>query len=105
MIRRIRLQRHAPQDRGAWQKQHYEYQKHWQRRRLLALKAIWERQSLSEVCREQKVRWQPRVYWLDSYLHGGFAKLLEKAPVHREQLLSEQRQRIVRYMRLQKNTG
>lgn len=102
MIRRIRLQRLAPQDRKAWQKQYYEHQKHWQRRRLLALKAIWDGQSLSEVCREQKVRRQTLVYWLDSYLHGGFAKLLERAPVHRKQLLSEQRQRIVRYMMLHK---
>ena len=102
MIRKIRLQRYAPQDREAWQKQYYEHQKHWQRRRLLALKAIWDGQSLSEVCREQKVRWHTLVYWLDRYLHGGFDKLLEKAPVHRMQLLSEQRQRIVRYMMLQK---
>ena len=77
MIRRIRLQRLAPQDRKAWQKQYYEHQKHWQRRRLLALKAIWDGQNLSEVCSEQKVRWQTLVYWLDSYLHGGFDKLLK----------------------------
>jgi len=63
---------------------------------------IWDGQNLSEVCREQKVRWQTLVYWLDNYLHGGFDKLLEKAPVHRKQLLSEQRQQIVRYMMLHK---
>ena len=102
MIRRIRLQRLAPQDKKAWQKQYYAHQKHWQRRRLLALKAIWDGQNLSEVCREQKVRWQTLVYWLDCYLHGGFVKLLEKAPVQRKQLLSEQRQRIVRYIMLHK---
>ena len=102
MIRRIRLQRLAPQDRKAWQKQYYAYQKHWQRRRLLALKAIWDGQNLSEVCREQKVRRQTLVYWLDCYLHGGFDKLLEKAPVQRKQLLSEQRQSIVRYIMLHK---
>ena len=89
MIRRIRLQFLAPQDRKAWQKQYYEHQKYWQRRRLLALKAIWDGQNLSEVCSEQKVRWQTLVYWLDSYLHGGFDKLLKKLPVHRKQLLSE----------------
>lgn len=102
MIRRIRLQQKAPHDLKAWQKQYYEHQKHWQRRRLLALKAIWDGQSLSAVCRDQKVRMQTLVGWLDSYLHGGFDKLLEKAPVHRKQLLSDQRQRIVRYMMLHK---
>ena len=102
MIRRLRLQRLAPHDQEAWQKQYYGHQKHWQRRRLLALKAIWDGQNLSEVCREHRVRRQTLVYWLDSYLHGGFAKLLERAPVQREQLLSAQRQRIVRYMLLHK---
>lgn len=102
MIRRHRLQQQAPQDRIAWQKQYYEHQKHWQRRRLLALKAIWDGQSLTEVCREQNVQWHTLVFWLDSYLHGGFDKLLEKAPVHRVQLLSDQRQRIVHYMMLHK---
>ena len=51
MIRRIRLQSLAPQDRDAWQKQYYRHQKYRQRRRLLALKAIWDGQSLAEVCR------------------------------------------------------
>ena len=102
MIRRQRLQQQAPQDRTAWQKQYYEHQKHWQRRRLLALKAIWDGQNLAEVCREQKIRWHTLVSWLDSYLHGGFGKLFEKVPVHRAQLLSDQRQRIVRFMMLYK---
>jgi transposase len=102
MIRRIRLQHRAPQDREAWQKQYYGHQKHWQRRRLLALKAIWDGQSLAEVCRQQKVRRQTLTHWLDNYLHGGFNALLMRAPVHRAQLLSAQRQRIVRYIMLHK---
>lgn len=102
MIRRIRLQRLAPKDRAAWQEQYYKHQKYWQRRRLLALKSIWDGQNLAKVCREQKVGRKTLVHWLDSYLHGGFDKLLERAPVHREQRLSEQRQRILRYMMLHK---
>jgi transposase len=103
MIRRIRLQHRAPQDREAWQKQYYGRQKHWQRRRLLALKAVWDGQSLAEVCRQQKVRRQTLTHWLDNYLHGGFNALLVRAPVHRAQLfLSAQRQSIVRYIMLHK---
>ena len=41
-------------------------------------------------------------HWLDGYLHGGFDALLARAPVHRKQLLSEQRQRILRYILLHK---
>jgi len=102
MIRRIRLQCRAPQDQEAWQKQYYGHQKHWQRRRLLALKAVWDGQSLAEVCRQQKVRRQTLTHWLDNYLHGGFNALLVRAPVHRAQLLSAQRQSIVRYIMLHK---
>lgn len=102
MIRRKRLQDQAPRDEKAWQKQYYGHQKHWQRRRLLALKAIWAGQTLAGVCREQHVRRQTLNDWLDRYLHGGFEALLSRAPVHRKQKLSETRQRIVRYMLLHK---
>ena len=56
MYRRIRLQHYAPQDRDIWQRQYYNHQKYWQRRRLLALKTIWDGQTLAEVCRQQKIR-------------------------------------------------
>lgn len=102
MNRRIRLQHLAPHDRLEWQKHYYAHQKHWQRRRLLALKAIWDGQTLAAVCRGQKVRRQTLKQWLDSYLHGGFCALLTRVPVQRVQLLSVQRQRIVRYILLHK---
>ncbi|MDD5320159.1 MAG: hypothetical protein PHD43_06005 [Methylococcales bacterium] len=59
-------------------------------------------QSLAAVCRQQKVRRQTLTHWLDNYLHGGFNALFVRAPVHRAQLLSAQRQRIVRYIMLHK---
>jgi transposase len=103
MIRRIRIQEHAPHDKEAWQKAYYEHQKHWERRRLLALKAIWEGQNLEEVCRNQHVQRHTLTSWMDKYLHGGFANLLKKPVFHRKQLLSDQRQRIIRYMLLHKS--
>ena len=102
MIRRIRLQRFAPKDRQAWQEQYYKHQKYWERRRLLALKAIWDGQNLAEVCREQNVRRQTLNSWLDAYLNGGFDNLLRKKPVHRVSLLSDKQQRIVKYIMLHK---
>jgi len=56
MTRRIRLQRLAPQDRGAWQKAYYDHKKFWQRKRLIALKAVWDGLTLAEACRQYKVR-------------------------------------------------
>ena len=102
MIRRIRLQRLAPQDLKAWQKQYYGHQKHWQRRRLLGLKSVFDGPNLAEVCHQQKVRRQTLTRWLDGYLHGGFDALLTRVAVQRTQLLSVQRQRILRYIMLHK---
>jgi len=47
-----------------------------QRRRLLALKAIWDGQTLAAVCRDQKVHRHSLERWIDLYLHGGFDALL-----------------------------
>lgn len=102
MYRRIRLQHYAPHDREVWQKQYYSHQKYWQRRRLLALKAIWDGQTLAEVCRQQKIRRHTLTDWLDSFLHGGFANLLKRASVERTQRLTPQKQRIVCYIILYK---
>jgi transposase len=102
MIRSLRLREHAPHDREAWKKHYYAHQKHWQRRRLLALKAVWDGLSLAEVSRQQHVRPQTLSDWLNSYLHGGFDALLCRHETPRKQRLSPQRQRIVRFILLHK---
>ena len=53
MNRKIRIQRLAPQGRELWQTLFYRHQQQSRRRRLLALKAIWDGQSLIQVCRSQ----------------------------------------------------
>ncbi|MDD5036037.1 MAG: helix-turn-helix domain-containing protein, partial [Methylococcaceae bacterium] len=72
MNRRIRIQRFVPQDRERWQKLYYRYKAQRPRRRLLALKAIWDGQTMAEVCRTQKVQRKTLEHWLDLFLHGGF---------------------------------
>ena len=49
MNRRIRIQRLAPQDREEWQKLYYRHKEQRPRRRLTALKAVWDGQTLAEV--------------------------------------------------------
>jgi transposase len=102
MNRRIRIQRLAPQDREAWQKLYYRHKQQRPRRRLAALKALWDGQTLAEVCRTQHVRRKTLEHWLDLYLHGGFSSLL--APERRRvpQALSPQRRRVLRYILLHK---
>lgn len=102
MNRRIRIQRLAPQDREEWQKLYYRHQEQRPRRRLTALKAVWDGQTLAEVCLTQHVRRKTLEHWLDLYLHGGFKALL--APERRRvpQALSPERRRVLRYILLHK---
>jgi transposase len=102
MNRKIRIQRLAPQDRDLWQKLYYRHKAQRQRRRLLALKAVWDGQTLAAVCREQKVHRHSLEHWFDLYLHGGFDALL--APERRAvpQALSPRRRKVLHYILLRK---
>lgn len=103
MNRRIRLQRLAPQDRELWQNLYYRHQQQSRRRRLLALKAIWDGATLVEVCRSQRVQRKTLEKWLDAYLHGGFDTLLKPQRRPRPQSLSPRRRRVLRYILLRKS--
>jgi transposase len=94
VIRSLRLREHAPHDREEWKKQYYAHQKHWQRRRLIALKAVWDGLSLAEVSRQQHVRPATLSEWLNRYLHGGFDALLSRHETPRKQRLSPRKQRL-----------
>ena len=100
MNRRIRIQRLAPQDRELWQKQFYRHPQQSRRRRLLALKAVWEGQSLIQVCRPQGVQRKTLETWLDRSLHGGFDALLAPQRRPRAQTLDETRRKVLRYVLL-----
>ena len=102
MNRKIRIQRLAPQDRDLWQKLYYRHKAQRQRRRLLALKAIWDGQTLAAVCLDQKVHRHSLERWIDLYLHGGFDALL--APERRAvpQALSPRQRKVLHYILLHK---
>lgn len=96
MNRTTRLREHAPRDREQWQKLYYRHQAQRPRRRLVALKAIWDGLTMAEVCRTQQVRRKTLEHGFDRYLHGGFKRLL--APERRRvpQALSPERRRVLR---------
>lgn len=102
MNRRIRIQRLAPQDRDLWQRLFYRHQQHSRRRRLLAVKALWDGQTLTEVCRTQHLQRKTLDGWVDAYLHGGFDALLAPQQRPRAQSLSPQRRKILRFILLHK---
>lgn len=102
MNRTIRIQRLAPKDRELWQALYYRHQQQSRRRRLLALRAIWDGASMAEVCRGQGVRRKTLEGWLDSYLHGGFDALLAPQKRPRPQALTPQRRKVLRHILLHK---
>jgi transposase len=81
---------------------YYRHQAQRPRRRLLALKAIWEGQTLTEVCRTQKVHRKTLEHGLDTYLHGGFKGLLARERRRVPQALSPAQRRVLRYILLPK---
>ncbi len=102
MNRSIRIQRLAPQDRELWQTLFYRHQQQSRRRRLLALKSLWDGESMAWVCRSQGVQRKTLEKWLDSYLHGGFDALLAPQRRPRPQTLSPQRRKVLRHILLHK---
>lgn len=69
---------------------------------MLALKAIWDGQTLADVCRQQKIRRHTLTLGSIVICTGGYDNLLKRATVERKQLLTLQKQRIVRYIILHK---
>lgn len=102
MNRTIRIQRLAPRDRERWQSLFYRHQQQSKRRRLLALKGLWDGQSMIEVCRAQGLQRKTLEKWLDAYLHGGFDALLAAQQRPRPQTLSPQRLKVLRHILLHK---
>ena len=102
MNRTIRIQRLAPRDRELWQSLFYRHQQHSKRRRLLALKGLWDGQSMIQVCRTQGLQRKTLETWLDAYLHGGFDALLADQKRPRPQTLSPQRLKVLRHILLHK---
>lgn len=98
MNRRIRIQHLAPKDREEWQRLYYKNQQFCVRRKLNALKAVWDGQTLKEVALTQHIGYKTLERWLDSYLQGGFKKLLAPQKRPREQALSETRRKILNYI-------
>lgn len=74
--RRHRL-REAPQDRALWQKLYYKHQKTYLRRRLDAIRLLWDGLKLVDVCSELNCNIKSLCFWIDSYLSGGFKQLLK----------------------------
>jgi transposase len=102
MNRTIRIQKLAPQDRERWQALFYRHQQQSRRRRLLALKALWDGESIAGVCRSQGVQRKTLEKWLDSYLHGGFDALLAPQRRPRPQTLDPRRRKVLRHILLHK---
>ncbi len=83
-------------DLEAWQKLYYKYQQAHIRKRLCAIKYLYEGKSRLQVCGLIGSRYNTLTSWLDKYLHGGLEGLVapikhQKAP---QRLSQEQKQQL-----------
>ena len=101
-----RLQRigAAPQDRKEWQKLYYQHQKCYLRRRLDAIKLLWDGLKLVDVCIRINCNLKSLRKWVDSYLSGGFKKLLTKKVSGKlgKGKLSKEQLKVLKYIVLHK---
>jgi transposase len=102
MNRKIRASQLAPKDVELWKRLYYQHKTERPRQRLRAIKAVWDGQSLTQICQEQHISRTSLSKWLDIYLNGGLKKLT--APEHRQvpQRLSPTRLKILRFVLLYK---
>lgn len=101
--RRQRLKK-APQDRELWQKLYYKHQKAYQRKRLEAIKLLWDGLKLVDVCERLNCDIQTLRTWIDLYLGGGFKRLLEPKVSGKKGKgrLSSKRLKLLKYIILNK---
>ena len=98
MNRTHRIHQHPPEDPDWWVKLYYKHQQHSRRRRLFALKSLWEGQSIIQVCRSQGIARDTLNHWIDAYLKGGFKALLSPQKRPRAQRLSPEQRQSLREM-------
>lgn len=101
--RRQRI-RKAPQDRSEWQRLYYKHQQFYLRRRLNAIKLLWDGGSLTDVCLELNCNIKSLRLWVDWYLKGGFKELLKPKISGKtgKGQLSEDQLRILKFIILEK---
>lgn len=75
-LNRVQRIRRAPQDRALWQKLYYKHQKSYQRKRLEAIKLLWDGLKMVDVRLRLGCAVNTLNGWVDSYLSGGFDELL-----------------------------
>ncbi len=83
-------------DLEAWRKLYYKYQQAYIRKRLSAIKYLYEGKSRLQVCSLIGSRYNTLTSWIDKYLDGGLQGLVEpikhqKAP---QRLSPEQKQEL-----------
>lgn len=64
-------------DLELWQKLYYKYQQEYVRKRLLAIKYLYEGKTRIEVSELVKCTYKTLSTWIDKFLEGGLNKLVQ----------------------------
>lgn len=86
-------------DLDLWQKLYYKNQQEYLRKRLLAIRYLWEGQTKVEVSKLLECTDKTLATWIDKYLEGGFKKLTSPITHQVKQRLNpEQKQELFKML-------
>lgn len=97
---RIERFKQVPQDEKMWQNLYRQNQQEYIRRRLRAIKNLWEGKSQTEVCAEIECTYATLGRWIDTIIGQGLRELVKPRTVNREQKLDPEQKQEVRRMLL-----
>jgi len=73
MTSRIQQFQQQPQELELWKKLYYQHQQEYIRRKLRAIKYLWEGQSRAEVAERIGCTYKTLTSWIDQFVQGGLA--------------------------------
>lgn len=77
MLNRTEKLHNSSPDLELWKKLYYKHQQEYIRKRLLAIKYLWEGKSRTEVTTLIGCTYKSLTQWIDKFLEGGLEKLTE----------------------------
>ncbi len=102
MINRTQKLQNRQLNLEKWQKLYYLNQQSYLRKRLLAIKLLFEGQTRTEVSYSLNCTYKTLTTWMDKFLEGGLEKLTESIKHQAPQKLNEEQKQEIKQMLLEK---
>jgi transposase len=90
-------------DLVAWEKTYYRVQKHYLRKRLLAIKYLYEGKSRPEICQDIGCNYKTLTRWIDIFLDEGLKALISPIKHNVKERLTQEQKKELKEMLLTKS--